>query len=95
MTTNEYSGNIIKVIKQIALQAYQAAKPADLILGTIDSLDPLKVMVSEKLRLSEAFLLIPHQVKILIKSGELKKGDTVVMLMQAGGQRYLLIDKVE
>ena len=107
-----------QLIKQMAVEAYQAERPSDVILGTVVGEKPLKIKVSQKLILSEEFLILTSQVCdyetiVTITDGisgaghshtvsrektvihnVLKKGDQVVMIRQAGGQRYLVIDKV-
>lgn len=101
--------NMIQLIKQIAAEAVAAGKPCDIVTGTVVSVKPLKIKVSQKLAPSEEFLLLGRNVsdyeteitlpgsagksKVTIHNA-LKKGDTAVMIRQAGGQRYLVIDKV-
>ena len=93
--------NMTQLIKQIAAEAVAAGKPCDIITGTVISVKPLKIKVSQKLTLSEDFLILGRNVsdyetgksKVTIHNA-LKKGDTAVMIRQAGGQRYLVIDKV-
>lgn len=100
---------MIQLIKQIAAEAVAAGKPCDIVTGTVVSVKPLKIKVSQKLAPSEEFLLLGRNVsdyeteitlpgsagksKVTIHNA-LKKGDTAVMIRQAGGQRYLVIDKV-
>lgn len=100
---------MIQLIKQIAAEAVAAGKPCDIITGTVTLAKPLKIKVSQKLTLSEDFLILGRNVsdyeteitlpgsagksKVTIHNA-LKKGDTTVMIRQAGGQRYLVVDKV-
>lgn len=101
--------NMTQLIKQIAAEAVAAGKPCDIVTGTVVSVKPLKIKVSQKLAPSEEFLLLGRNVsdyeteitlpgsagksKVTIHNA-MKKGDTAVMIRQAGGQRYLVIDKV-
>ena len=101
--------NMTQLIKQIAAEAVAAGKPCDIITGTVISVKPLKIKVSQKLTLSEDFLILgrnvsDYETEITLSGGfgrvkatvhnAMKKGDTAVMIRQAGGQRYLVVDKV-
>lgn len=120
--------DIVKNIQSVANQAYEANKPMALIYGQVTSTDPLKILVDQKLELTQEFLVLTrnvmdydlemtvnHQTEITGGgSGEasfephlhkyvgrktfrvhngLILGDTVLMLRDNGGQRYVIIDK--
>ena len=100
--------NIIQLIKRAAVEAVEAAKPCDYRIGTVISASPLKIKVSQTMEIEESFLHLSRnvtdfQTEITIDTGTkqtctvhnaLKKGDKVLMLRKAGGQRYAVIDRV-
>lgn len=52
----------IKVIKQAAVDAMEAAKPVNIYFGKVVSADPLKINVEQKLVLGEAQLILSRNV---------------------------------
>lgn len=84
------ASNLVQLLKQISKEEREASKPCDVITGTVSAVDPLKISVSQKIYLSEEFLLKTSYFAQL----EIKKGDNVVMIRKQGGQQFLLIDKV-
>ena len=115
--------NIIQLIKRAAVEAVEAKKPCTYTIGTVTSVSPLKIKVSQTLELEEDFLDLSRNVtdfktKITMDAQEvyhtehiypsttwidaqeitvhnaLKKGDKVLMLRKAGGQKYAVIDRV-
>lgn len=84
------SSNLVQLIKRIALEAVEAAKPCDYRIGTVISTDPVKIKVSQKVELEEEFLHFvqgtPPELLLV--------GDRVFMMRKAGGQEYTIIDKV-
>ena len=97
------NSNLVQLIKQIALEAVEAAKPSDYRIGTVTSINPLKIKVSQSIELEEDFLHLTRNVtdfqityneqKITVHNA-LKKGEKVLMLRKAGGQEYTVIDRV-
>ena len=128
------SEDFVKVIKKAAIEAVKASKPADILLGNVQSTEPLTIFIDQKLILTEKFLIVPqrltdyeteilfegawsenadiswhgttndsgsadinfaggvkHKVKIY---NALKNGDSVILLRQQGGQKYIVIDRV-
>lgn len=84
------ASNLVQLLKQISKEEREASKPCDVITGTVSAVAPLKISVSQKIYLSEEFLLKTSYFAQL----EIKKGDNVVMIRKQGGQQFLLIDKV-
>jgi len=84
------SSNLVQLIKRIALEAVEAAKPCDYRIGTVVSTDPLKIKVSQNVELEDEFL---HFVQG-VPQDTLLTGDRVFMIRKAGGQEYTIIDKV-
>lgn len=76
------------VIKQAALAAVNNSKPMQLYIATIVSMDPITVRMSQQITIDEAFLI---KTQTLMSCSA---GDKVVLLRQAGGSRYVVVDKV-
>lgn len=101
------STDLVRIIKQAAVEAVEASKPADIVFGTVLSETPLKVKTDQKLFLSELQLAVAErlsdrQVEIVI-NGEthtgslknaLKVGDRVMLFKRQGGQQYIVTDRV-
>ena len=124
------STGLIEIIKRSALEAVESKKPTDLRYGTVISVSPLKVKVTNQFVLPDSMLIVPesltdHDVEVSTtfttknKSGgieeesfashnhdvqltkhtvtihnALKVGDKVVLLRQAGGQQFLILDRL-
>ena len=115
--------NMVQLIKRIAMEAVEAAKPCDYRVGIVTSVNPLKIKVSQNIELEEEFIHLSRNVtdfktKITMDAKEvfhtthtypsttwideqeitihnaLKKGEKVLMLRKAGGQEYIVIDRV-
>lgn len=84
------SSNLVQLVKRIALEAVEAAKPCDYRIGTVISTEPVKVRVSQKVELEEEFLHFVESTPPEL----LLTGDRVFMIRKAGGQEYTIIDKV-
>ena len=52
--------NLSQVIKKMALDAVEANKPMELVLGSIISINPIKISLSQLLIISESFILNPE-----------------------------------
>lgn len=77
--------DLLKIIKQAAMEAVAASNPVAVCMGTVTDVSPLKIKTGQKLVLSEA-----HVVKCR-ETGKLKEQDNVVMLRQQGGQKYIIL----
>lgn len=82
--------NLNQLIKQLAMEAFRASKPCDVVRGKVAKAEPLKIMISEKVTLDSDFFSLTKTAK----EAGLQKGDEVVMIRSNGGQKYLVIDKV-
>lgn len=67
---------------------------ADVLLGTVSSIEPLNIRISSKVTLDSGFLYITETISNKIIEKKVKKGDKVVLVKSDDGQKYLLIDKV-
>lgn len=140
--------NLVALIKQIALETFESHKPTQLVFGTVTSVEPIEVLVEQKLTLTSAQLVVSkhclledytieldgcspttpdqsialagssisvdnvnysiegHTVNVSGHTIEveghtfdiygymLEVGDTIALLRQQGGQKYLILDKV-
>lgn len=78
-----------RLIKKAAVEAVAASKPTAVVYGKVISASPLRIQVDQRLTLDSDFLVLTQTV-----SGTLAPGDRVVMLMEQGGQSYVVLDKV-
>lgn len=76
------SGSLLDTIKQAAINAWKSTKPTELYFGEVVSINPLKVKVSDVLILGE---------KQLVVNGTLSEGDSVPIIRQQGGQKYVVL----
>lgn len=57
------SADLLNIIKQAAIEAAEAAKPVKIMFGEVKAVNPLQIMVEQKLPLSEEFLILTNAVK--------------------------------
>jgi len=94
---------LVELVKQIGVGAVDAGQPVAVLYGEVTKINPLEVVVEQRLTLSEDFLLVPESLTryvqtvggttIEIRQG-LVAGDSVALLRAQGGQRFLILDKV-
>lgn len=82
------SKNLVQLIKQAAVEAVEASKPAVVLFGTVSSISPLTIYLEQKRTLTKSFLIISDKAK------NLAAGDGVIMIRMQGGQKYIVLDKV-
>jgi hypothetical protein len=123
------AAGFVKKMKQAAVEAVEASKPADAQFGTVIRTDPLAITTDQKTTLGAKQLVLSrnvtdHTVFLTIQfttgntsggSGEasfashnhscagnfpftvhhaLQAGDRVILLRQAGGQKYIVLDRI-
>lgn len=76
------SSGIIETIKKVALNAFEASKPVNLVFGEVISTDPVTIKVGDTLTLGREFLVI---------NGTVSKGDMVTLIRCQGGQKYVVL----
>ena len=82
--------NLTQLIKKIAEDARKAAKPCNIVIGTVLKVTPLKIKVNQKLILTGEFLYLTETVS----DKKISKDDKVVMIRADGGQKYLVVDRM-
>lgn len=128
------ASGLIDIMKRSALDAVEAGKPCDLRYGTVISIAPLKVRVTNQFIIPKSMLIVPeyltdYEIEVTVSPdygwntqnrsggggeaafashnhdiyferkkikihGALKVGDKVVLLRQAGGQHFLVLDRL-
>lgn len=79
--------NLVQLIKRIAIDAVNTSKPCNTVVGKVQSVSPLSVSIGQKIILDEDFLDITSNAE-----EKMKTGSRVLLIRQAGGQRYVVID---
>lgn len=85
------TSGIVPAIKTVAMEALEASKPCDWMLGEIVSLSPLIVQLND-MNLTSEFLKIGHTFKNGLTEQLVEVGDKVIMLRQSGGQLFYIMD---
>lgn len=130
MLPDHVQKTIPDIIRRMALNASEEAKPTAVQFGTVESTSPLVIRLNQGLPLDEDYLLLTSRVKdhvvdvtvnhqteqeelqeslptdykehrhqykgkkkLLMHYG-LKAGETVLMLREQGGQRYIVLDRL-
>ena len=87
--------DIVYLVKKCALDAVNAAKPTELVLGRVTREEdtenniPLEITLEQKAVLQRDFLFDTKNTH------SLKKDEILLLLRQSGAQKYLLLDKLE
>lgn len=55
--------NLVELIKRAAVEAVAASSPCELVFGIVDSPEPLKIVVEQRLTLSEEHLILSTLVQ--------------------------------
>lgn len=84
------ASDLLVLIKRAAVEAIAASKPCTTDTGKIESISPLKVSIGQKLVLDSDFLDVTSTAK-----ENMQKGSKVLLIRQAGGQKYSIIDTLE
>lgn len=107
-TSKMSSKQLYEVIKEIARATVNESKPVAFCFGTVESANPLKIRLSQKILLTNAFLVLSEacrdttttmtidgatkNVKVLKR---LKKGEKVLMIRFDSGQKYYVVERVD
>ncbi|MEY8428423.1 DUF2577 family protein [Lachnospiraceae bacterium 46-15] len=79
--------SLIQLIKRIAVSAVEASKPCNTFTGKVMEVSPLEISIGQKIILDDEFITLTSTVK-----EKIKRGSNVLMIRQAGGQRYIVVD---
>lgn len=56
------SNELVGLIKKISLDAVEAGKPADILFGTVENINPLVISIDQKLKLSGDRVVLTERV---------------------------------
>ena len=82
---------LIDIIKRASLDAIENAQLCDLRYGTVTSVSPLKVQITNQFTIPASLLVVPKRLK---SEDPLKKSDKVALIRQKGGRSYFILDKI-
>lgn len=92
-----------KLIKKAAQDAFEASKPVNVFFGNVTSVSPLNINVEQKMTLGENQLVLARSVTNYITNingtnmavyNALNVGDSVILIRQQGGQKFIVIDRL-
>ncbi len=76
-----------ELIKELAVNAVEAEKPTEVVIGVVEDDEPLKIRLEQKLVIGDEF--------VDVCNGALYEKDSRVVLIRcSGGQKYVLIDGI-
>lgn len=82
------ANDLLKLIKQAAIEAVLATNPVSVCRGNVISVSPLSVQIDQKITLSGS------QLEKCKEIGKIEKSDTVILLREQGGQKYIILGVV-
>lgn len=103
------ASGLIEIMKMAAMEAQNASQPTDMRYGTVISVEPLEIELTNQLVLPESVLIVPLSLRRynatcrcpdsgategIVIDNSLEVGDNVALLKQYGGQAYFVIDRV-
>lgn len=80
---------LLQTIKRAAVDAVESGEPAAVFVGRVAGAAPLAVCVNERLTLTG------RQLLCLEMADDLAAGERVAVLRFCGGQRYLVLGRVQ
>ena len=87
---------LVRAVKQAAVEAVKADGPMAVSFGTVTSASPLKIQVDQKKTLTEAQLILTYKGRKTFKVHlALKAGEKVILISCDGGQKYIVLDRWE
>ena len=81
--------SLVQLIKKIAMDAFNASKPCNVMVGKVQSVSPLKISIGQQLLIDDDFLIVGDSVKEHLAANQI-----VVLIRQSGGQRFLVVDTI-
>lgn len=81
----EGADELLRIIKQAAMDAVQQSEPVEITYGTVLKTNPLTIKVDQKLTLTKEFLIVTKEAKKSLTEGK------VVLVKANGGQKYLIL----
>ncbi|MDQ0175977.1 DUF2577 domain-containing protein [Bacillus chungangensis] len=81
---------MLDIIKRAGVGAVEASQPVAVMFGTVTKLNPLEVLVEQRLPLSRDFLIVPKRF-----AGHFELGEKYSLIRVQGGNQFLILDEVE
>ena len=98
--------DLCNAVKILAQEAINSQKPLEAVFGKVINESPLNIETEQRLILTKDFITVAEHLRertinvhiddrtVAMKiDNSLKKEDTVIMLRQQGGQRYIVLDR--
>ena len=95
------ANRLIRLIKQAAVDAVNAQKPFSFAVGKVKSTNPLQIELNQKMTLTASMLYLTSAVKKYTENNpynedlSLRTGETVMLLRCDGGQKFIVLDRLE
>lgn len=101
------TSDLVKLIRDLSSNTLDTKKPPRLMQGQVTSIRPLKILVEQRLELTQSFLIVPEHLtdySVSAKVGNsgrqtitfyngLKPGDRVILLSDLGSQLFYVLDR--
>lgn len=85
------ASNLVQVIKEVAMDAFNASKPTQLVIGTVKKTSPLEIKTGNLILDSDFLYITTTAANNISYAGT---GAVVLMIRQVGGQRFAVIDTI-
>lgn len=96
--------DLLECMKRAAMEAVRDAKPMTVIFGRVTAVNPVEIQISQKLTLKQSLgqliftrNVIDYQTQIAGETvtvyNSLKLGESVILLRQEGGQKFIVLDR--
>lgn len=91
---------LVELIQEIASSVFEAKKPCMIVYGTVETVEPLTIRLSDNLVIGEEFLMNINGVisadvdETVLIIGGYEVGDKLYLLRNKGGQAYFVLGKV-
>lgn len=86
--------DLLELVKEVAIKAVKTEEPVEIQYGTVKCLDPFTIDMGGY-TLEDDFLILTRTIRGLLDRAALHVGDAVVLLKDAGGEDWLVLDAVE
>lgn len=80
---------MLDIIKRAGVGAVEANQPVAVMYGTVTKLNPLEVLVEQRLPLTRDFLIVPERL-----AGHFELGEKYILIRVQGGNQFLIMDRV-
>lgn len=98
--------NLAEAIKKCSMDAFDASVPCEVVLGYVESAEPLKVTIGD-LKIPEEILYVSEHLlyreqeirmgtyeRVVVICEGICEGDTLVLMRKSGGGMYVAVGKI-